>query len=86
MASYKKDDLYQGRTAKTGANPPGAGVRNTQMWNVATGSIGGEWHVWTGYNPEYQKDGTICQMIKKGSIFFGKDELIRITLFLERMS
>jgi hypothetical protein len=56
------------------------------MWKVATGLIGGEWHVWTGYNPEYQKDGTICQMIKKRSNFFGKDELVRITLFIERMS
>ena len=56
------------------------------MWKVATGSIGGEWHVWTGYNPECQKDGTICQMIKKRSNFFGKDELVRITLFIERMS
>jgi hypothetical protein len=30
VASYEKDDLYQGRTAKTCAKPPkGPGIRNT---------------------------------------------------------
>jgi hypothetical protein len=78
--------MHKAALPRHAPSPPGTGIRNTQMWKVATGSIGGEWHVWTGYNPEYQKDGTICQMIKKRSIFFGKDELVRITLFIERVS
>jgi hypothetical protein len=86
VASYKKDDLGQGRTAKTCAKPPGAGVRNTQMWKMATGSIGGEWHVWTGYNPGVPERRDDLSDDQKEKHFFGKDELVRITLFIERMS